>query len=113
MRLDLLVGKTQASEFIHFTGKQLVPKSLLEKRERRQQEYFKENVIIHDSTDVQVVYKTHKGEEARAHPLYQTEASETLMEPFPAQQHHSAFRSEQQTHDLEKMDLAKGARESG
>lgn len=63
LRLGLLNGDIKPQDFVRYSKEKLIPRSLIEMREKSQRRYFQENVRIDSDKPVQVVVKSHKGEE--------------------------------------------------
>ena len=78
LREGLLLGKIQPEEFVKYERDQLIPKSLMQLREQSQRKYFQENVQLDSDKPIQVVMKSHKGEETRQlYPSGQSSAVES------------------------------------
>lgn len=83
-------------QFVEFDRDQLAPQSLIEKREKRQQKFFQENVI---EGSTHVVYKSHKGEEqieiwpANRNLGANLDDITNKLEPFPPNLHSSCLTS--------------------
>jgi hypothetical protein len=100
LRLNLISGRVKPHVFVNFDKDQLAPRSLIEKREMRQQKYFQENVI-QPSDQTSIVFKNHKGEEKRdLNSKSGAEAEKPLSqcEPFPPGIHNSKMGISQENH---------------